>query len=231
MELSVASFFLATSVTLLVAIAPAQTTHQRVSKQRTPEGVRNGTVKICQGLPIPPGYIVVAYMTTSACPHGAYLIKKQEGDSGGSVTANKRQDTESENSVAVNKKQDTQSQSPVATNKRQDTNFQSSVAVNRGVKQSAVQSTAVSRPRRVGTAEPETEAPSLRGVDPPPAPGPPTLGGVTAIGTPVNASPTDAAAPGPEAAAPGPEEVGEGDVVRIDTALVTVPVSVLDRQR
>jgi len=46
----------------------------------------------------------------------------------------------------------------------------------------------------------------------------------------VNASPTDAAAPGPEAAAPGPEEVGEGDVVRIDTALVTVPVSVLDRQ-
>ena len=32
------------------------------------------------------------------------------------------------------------------------------------------------------------------------------------------------------ATAPGPEEVGEGDVLRVDTSLVTVPVSVLDRQ-
>ena len=30
--------------------------------------------------------------------------------------------------------------------------------------------------------------------------------------------------------AAGPEEVGEGDVLRVDTSLVTVPVSVLDRQ-
>ena len=29
---------------------------------------------------------------------------------------------------------------------------------------------------------------------------------------------------------PGPEEVAEGDVVRVNTSLVTVPVSVLDRQ-
>jgi VWFA-related protein len=32
------------------------------------------------------------------------------------------------------------------------------------------------------------------------------------------------------AAQQGPEEVGEGDVLRVDTSLVTVPVSVLDRQ-
>lgn len=231
MKLSVASFFLATSVTVLVAIAPAQTTPQRVNKQRAPGAIRNGTVKICQGLPIPEGYIVVAYMTTSACPHGAYVIKKQDTDYESSA-ANKKQESESESPVAVNKKQDTESQSSVAANKKPLTKSQSSVAVNAGVRQPAgtSASTSVSRPRRVGTAEPETEVPYLRGVDPLPAPGPPKLGGVTAIGTPVNASPTDATAPGPEAAAPGPEEVGEGDVVRIDTALVTVPVSVLDRQ-
>ncbi len=88
-------------------------------------------------------------------------------------------------------------------------------------------STSVSRPRRVATAETQNEAPVLQGVDPPPAPGPPTLRGVSAVGTPVStsreASPNDVAAP-------GPEEVSEGDVVRVDTALVTVPVTVLDRQ-
>jgi Ca-activated chloride channel family protein len=49
------------------------------------------------------------------------------------------------------------------------------------------------------------------------------LTGTTVIGTSVNA-PVDAVATG------GPEELSEGDVVRVDTALVTVPVSVLDRQ-
>jgi len=58
---------------------------------------------------------------------------------------------------------------------------------------------------------------------------PPTLSGTTPVGTPVNAS-SNAAATSEAVAAPGPEEVGEGDVVRIDTTLVTVPVSVLDRQ-
>ncbi|MDQ6651207.1 MAG: VWA domain-containing protein [Acidobacteriota bacterium] len=230
MKLFVASFFLATSVTVLVAIAPAQTTPQRVSKQRAPGAVRNGTVKICQGLPIPEGYIVVAYMTTSACPHGAYLIKKQDSDLESSAVANKRQDTESENSVAVNKKPDTGSQSPVAVNKKQDTKFPSAVAVNRGAQQPSVQSTAVSRPRRVGTAEPENEAPYLRGVAPPASAGPPSLGGIMPTGAPVNASSNGVALSPNEVAPPGPEEVGEGDVVRIDTALVTVPVSVLDRQ-
>ena len=228
MKLSVAFFFLATSVTLLVAIAPAQTTHQRVNKQRAPGAARNGTVKICQGIPIPEGYIVVAYQTTAACPHGAYVIKKQDTDSGNTVAANKKQDTESENPPAVNQKQNSGSRSTVPA-KKQDTNSQNSVAVNRGVRQPVGAST-VTRPRRVGEVETETGPPTLRGVDPPPAPGPPTLGGVRPLGTTVNASPDDVAAPGGGEAASGPEEVGEGDVVRIETALVTVPVSVLDRQ-
>src|SRR6185436_7612397 len=38
---------------------------------------RNDTLKICQGVPIPDGYVVVAYMTSAACPHGAYLLRKQ----------------------------------------------------------------------------------------------------------------------------------------------------------
>jgi VWFA-related protein len=39
-----------------------------------------------------------------------------------------------------------------------------------------------------------------------------------------------ASAPSDAVSAPGPEEVDEGDVVRVNTTLVTVPVSVLDRQ-
>jgi len=223
MKLPVASLFLVTSVTLLAAIAPAQTTHRRASN-RALSKPRSGTVKICQGLPIPPGYIITAYMTTSACPHGAYVIKKQHPtDPESSVAANKKEDAPSGNSIAAHKKQNAESESPVPAKKKRDTGSRRSVAVNRGVRQPAGTSTSVSRPRRVGTAEPETEAPYLRGVDPPPAQGPPTLGGVTPVGLPVEASPNDVAAP-------GPEEVGEGDVVRIDTALVTVPVSVMDRQ-
>ena len=206
MKLPVASLFLVTSVTLLAAIA--QTTHRRVSKS-TLSKPRNATIKICQGLPIPAGYIITAYMTTSACPHGAYVIKKQ--------------DTESESSIAANKREDAESESSVAANKKRDTGSRRAVAVNRGVRQPAGTSTSVSRPRRVGTEQPDTDIPSLRGAETLPEPRRPTLAGITPIGTPVNASSN--AVP-----APGPEEVGEGDVVRVDTALVTVPVSVLDRQ-
>jgi VWFA-related protein len=46
---------------------------------------------------------------------------------------------------------------------------------------------------------------------------------MNSVGTPANTS-SDAVP------APGPEEVSEGDVVRVDTTFVAVPVSVLDRQ-
>ena len=78
-----------------------------------------------------------------------------------------------------------------------------------------------SRPRRVGHVTPQQ----------PPEPDqitekrPPTLIGSTGAATPAQqilapAAPLDT----------GPEEVDEGDVVRINTTLVNVPVSVMDRQ-
>src|SRR5580765_7113735 len=38
---------------------------------------RNETIRICQGVAIPDGYVIIAYMTSSACAHGAYVLKKQ----------------------------------------------------------------------------------------------------------------------------------------------------------
>jgi VWFA-related protein len=222
MKLPVASLFLLTSVTLLSANAPAQTTQRRVSN-RAASKLHSGTIKVCQGLPIPAGYIITAYMTTSACPHGAYVIKKQhDTDPESSKVANKKED-DSEGSLAANKKPIAESESSAPVNRKRDTGSRTSVAVNRGLRQPAGSSATVSRPRRVGAVEADTDLPSLQGAEPTPAPKLPTLNGVTPIYTPVNAS--SGAVP-----AAGPEEVGEGDVVRVDTALVTVPVSVLDRQ-
>lgn len=175
-----ASFSLVMSVSLLATIAPAQTKHRRASK-RAPDKPPAGITKICQGVPLPEGYIIVSYVTSPDCPHGAYAIKKQATDSG------------------------------------------SSVAANRPVQQPSGTAASVSRPRRVGTAQPVTDIPSLRGSDTPPGLRPPTLAGTTPLGAPVSASSNTVAQT-------GPEEVGEGDVVRIDTTLVTVPVSVLDHQ-
>ena len=46
--------------------------------QKTVSVPRTQTIRICQGVPIPDGYVVVAYMTSTACPHGAYILKKQD---------------------------------------------------------------------------------------------------------------------------------------------------------
>lgn len=234
MKLPVASLSLVASVALLAAIAPAQTKHRRVSRSapgQPPSAIAKtsahakttATVKICQGLPIPPGYIVTAYMTTSACPHGAYVIKKQETDSYSSIAADEREDSESESSVAANNKQNTESESSVPANKKRATGSRRSVAANRGVRQSAGTATSASRPRRVGTEQPNTDIASLSGTETTPEPTRPTLQGMTPLGSPVNASAN-------AVAEPGPEEVGEGEVIRVNTALVSVPVSVLDRQ-
>jgi hypothetical protein len=48
------------------------------SANKTANKPRSDTMKICQGVPIPDGYVVIAYMTSAACPHGAYLLKKQD---------------------------------------------------------------------------------------------------------------------------------------------------------
>jgi VWFA-related protein len=216
MNLPVASLVLL-SVTLLTPIAHAQTTHRRVSKATKP---RAATLKICQGLPIPPGYIITAYLTMSACPHGAYVLKRLDTESESSI-AEKRAPAEPVR-AGTTRKQNAESERSVPANKKRVSTARRSGAVNSDA-QMPTTSASGSRPRRVGVEQTNSDVPYLRGIDNTAQANPPTLTGMTSIGTPVNTT-SNAIAP------PGPEEVAEGDVVRVDTALVTVPVSVLDRQ-
>ena len=76
------------------------------------------------------------------------------------------------------------------------------------------------RPRRVGTTQAQTEAPQTTAPAPPTKP--PVLGGAN---YPNNRQPET-----PQEQVPaGPEEVDAGDVIRVNTTLVTIPVSVMDR--
>lgn len=205
MNHAVASFFLLVSV--LSTSIVAQTNERGAKKERQRPSARSGNLKICQGVPLPDGYTIVAYVTSSTCPHGAYLLKKQESAADGVVTAH-GQSTPSQASI---------------------TPIQNSAAPNRS---------SASRPRRTGivgnssdpslVATTEPQPPTLSGVrisrsDP----RPPTLTDSRASATgPINMTPTAA----PADSSSDVEEVGAGDVVRINTALVTVPVSVYDRQ-
>jgi hypothetical protein len=157
-------------VSLLPAVAFAQTKTQRVQREKA----SGGPLRICQGVPIPPGYVIVAYETSSSCPHGAYVLKKENAQSRFVPPA-------------------TEPATPAAT---------------------------ASRPRKVNAAVAEERAPELVGNNKTAVATQPVLRNLPAAselsGTPL-AKTTD-------------EEVSEGDVVRIETNLVTVPVSVLDRQ-
>src|SRR5687768_276824 len=72
---------LLTMAALLVTLVPAQTskrgTKRSTNKPRSTP-TKTDMLTICQGVPVPSGYVIVAYMTTSACPHGAYVIRKQD---------------------------------------------------------------------------------------------------------------------------------------------------------
>src|SRR6059058_649142 len=63
--------------------SPSRTANQRAGSQP-----RSATLRIYQGVPIPDGYVIIAYMTSTACPHGAYLLKKQS-DYESSLTVNR----------------------------------------------------------------------------------------------------------------------------------------------
>jgi hypothetical protein len=68
---------------LLVSIISAQTTRRNTGKRptnnvRAANTSRDGTLIICQGVPVPTGYAIIAYLTSTACPHGAYVLKKQD---------------------------------------------------------------------------------------------------------------------------------------------------------
>ena len=157
-------------VSLLPPAAFAQTKTQKVRR----ENASGGPLRICQGVPIPPGYVIVGYETSSSCPHGAYVLKRENAQSRFVPPA-------------------TEPAAPTAT---------------------------ASRPRKVNTAVVDQRPPELVSNNNTAVARPPTLGKATPAkelsSTPLEKT-TD-------------EEVSEGDVVRIETNLVTVPVSVLDRQ-
>ena len=167
-------------VSLIPAVTPSQTRKKPVKQGPSQTGPlqNNGTVKICLGVAIPEGYVIVGHESSSACPNGAYLLRKEEI---------KSQTFETATSVP----QVPSPQPPIA------------------------------RPRRVGDAQPALgheltfSGPASDLLEP------------VLLGTEL--TPT-VKAPATDPASTSVEEVAEGDVVRIDTNLVTVPVSVFDRQ-
>ena len=210
MKRQVASFFLA--VSLFPAVALPQGRDQAAKRSST----RSNTLKICQGLAIPDGYVIVGYVSSALCPHGAYLLKKQESPQrpeprAGAAPANRSDATTAEPQRTVGPQRSVGPQ----INARSQTGT------------APAQTTTRSRPRRVSNSY-DSQVANLTST---PAPRPPVLSSSGSIATPLPANNgTTAGAEPANAEASDVEEVSEGDVVRIDTAFVSVPVSVLDRQ-
>jgi VWFA-related protein len=246
---------------------PRRTTQSSAPKPPQP---KSETLKICQGIPIPDGYIVIAYLTSAACPHGAYLLKKQN-DYESSLAVNGDRpavdDASASTKPAASKPTTTSRQasrvtSPANGKSPRNTRTPSQSPAGVGGSEPAQTASSTTRPRRVsssdngrvtsndngGTQQQTTSAPATKfqsddatqssdtaeGPQGPPSliggqlsrpPAPPILRNAGATSSPSQAgTSSDASAP------TGPEEVSEGDVVRVNTSLVTVPVSVLDHQ-
>ena len=231
-------------------------TPSRRSSQTAVSKPRISTIKICQGVAIPEGYVIIAYMTSSACPHGAYLLKRQSDyEDSLAPTDSARHASDTSSTVAGNTSiQPSRSLSQPLPSVNQPTRplvpqatplsgSPTTLSQPRGDStKPAGMAASASRPRRVGPLAQNTTSPvggsepwagvsspegppSLIGGNPPKPSGPPTLT------SPGGESPSSPSIPSSDASTPtGPEEVSEGDVVRVDTSLVTIPVSVLDRQ-
>ena len=173
MKCTVAGFLVLSLLSILVF---GQTTNHRAKRDASKIGTVNSaqgqTLRICQGVPIPEGYIIVAYENSSSCPHGAYVLKKNAGSSA--------------------------PPSPIAM---------TTASRPRTVGHATVNSIPLVFPGEIST---DAKAPELQGSLSP-----------TSVDAPVRGSSSTSL--------DNAEEVAEGDVVRIDTNLVTVPVSVLDR--
>ena len=146
-------------LSLVASIVFGQTNQ---SAKRNP--ARGKTLKICKGVPIPEGYVIVAYeQSSSSCEHGAYVLKKDDGATVPPTASRPRKVSDTTvNSIPLNPPEEISNQSE--------------------------------KPPELTSRTPlKTPAPSSTSLD-------------------------------------DKDEVSEGDVVRIDTNLVTVPVSVLDRQ-
>ncbi len=236
---------------LLVLATFATGVGQRQNPRRSQNNTAPATptIRICQGVPIPDGYVIVAYLTSAACPHGSYVLKRVNSY---------------ESSLGVNRNSADPKTSTTASdpgNKPRPPR----TSTDKGTRSSAKRSTApapsnsspqaianapepgrgaasASRPRVVGTRQTNNQTarplvstsqsqdeeigpPTLSGADPVRPTGPPTL--AKAGSQPQTSNPAEVNDP---AAEPTAEELSEGDVLRVDTTLVTVPVSVLDRQ-
>src|SRR5882672_3412528 len=75
MKLLVA-LFIVTILALTGTVVQNQTVRRKVARNEVSKPA-NDTMKICQGLTIPQGYVIVGYTTSSVCPHGAYALKRQ----------------------------------------------------------------------------------------------------------------------------------------------------------
>ncbi|HKE58429.1 MAG TPA: VWA domain-containing protein [Pyrinomonadaceae bacterium] len=162
------------SVGLFATIGIAQSASQRVRRD-SPQGAsskttraKSDTIKICQGVPIPGNYVVVAIESSPVCRAGAYVLAREDSQAAPALTA------------------------------------------------------VAKRPRKVTQAGLELESADAGAT---PNSNEPTLKTPEAISLEL---PVKGISPSLEKS--NGEEVEAGDVVRIDTNLVTVPVSVLDRQ-
>ena len=246
---SFVAFLIVTILAQTGTVAQNQTVRRKVAKNEISKP-GNDTMKICQGLAIPPGYVIVGYMTSSACPHGGYVLKKQtnyesslpidrntptnEGESSlrTAVTSAPPPNTAARTSKGAPPRKskgtgDAPAQLSRASVQSSDKSAQpasTSVVSAGGSGETATLLASNSRPRRVGATQTQINAPTLAGADNPRPLRPPTLSGTTSPDSSESSSAAKNVLPA------GPEEVSEGDVVRVDTTLVTVPVSVLDRQ-
>jgi len=165
------------TLSLLPAIVIAQTGGQRTRrdiprvKTTKPTNEQTDTIKICQGIPVPANYVIVAIEALSACPAGAYVLK--------------RVDSTSQMSTALT----------VAAQRP------------RTVNQHGVNLEFAGVPVTSNLTVPALKATEVTSLEPPAKDLSPT-----SLEKPIG------------------EELNAGDVVRIETNLVTVPVSVMDRQ-
>src|SRR6266852_8230857 len=138
------------------AVTQGQTAPRR-AKQSAVSKPRSETVRICQGVPIPEGYVVIAYMTSAVCPHGAYLLKKQNDyESSLAVNGSARQPAEEsaeppKTPPAKPSKSAAQPRGPSSQSARKSREPQTFPAQPTGDSGStAGASASISRPRRVG---------------------------------------------------------------------------------
>ena len=240
--------------TLFVSTISAQTTRRstgkRSTKARATTASRDRTLIVCQGVPVPTGYAIIAYLTSTACPHGAYVLKKQDpySESVAARYAKRNQSTTAQagnTDVASSDSSGTTQNSPTIATPAATSGARTNsldpfmtapvrnapgpqpVAVAPASPSSTITASTPSagpgsRPRRVAVSASRDDVAIAD--DPPERP----ARAPRWAGTPPTAS--SSATSAVAVVDPGPEEVAEGDVVRVNTSLVTVPVSVLDRQ-